>query len=81
MLDVSRTFFDIDVLYKYINWLSYHKINKLHLHLTDDNGWRIEIKNIQPLQKKELGEDLMRYFPQHLALEIKDTEDTIHKNN
>lgn len=52
MLDVSRTFFDIDVLYKYINWLSYHKINKLHLHLTDDNGWRIEIKKYPALTEK-----------------------------
>ena len=44
MLDVSRTFFDAKTVKQYINWLAYHKINKFHWHLTDDNGWRIEIK-------------------------------------
>lgn len=44
MLDVSRTFFDKATIINYMDWLSYHKINKFHWHLTDDNGWRIEIK-------------------------------------
>lgn len=52
MLDVSRTFFDIGVLYKYVDWLSYHKINTFHLHLSDDNGWRIEIKKYPLLTQK-----------------------------
>ncbi len=49
MLDVSRTFFDAKTVKQYINWLSYHKINKFHWHLTDDNGWRIEIKKYPKL--------------------------------
>ena len=44
MLDVSRTFYPIDVLKKYIDIISHYKINTFHLHLTDDQGWRIEIK-------------------------------------
>lgn len=43
-LDVSRHFFSIDYLKKFINVMSLYKFNKLHLHLTDDQGWRIEIK-------------------------------------
>lgn len=44
MLDVSRQFYDISQLKKYINWMAAHKFNVFHLHLTDDEGWRIEIK-------------------------------------
>jgi len=44
MLDVSRTFFPINLLKRYIDLFSELKLNVLHLHLTDDQGWRIEIK-------------------------------------
>lgn len=43
-LDVSRHFFDLDFIKKYIDLLAFHKMNKFHWHLTDDAGWRIEIK-------------------------------------
>ncbi|MES2112294.1 MAG: beta-N-acetylhexosaminidase [Bacteroidota bacterium] len=43
-LDVSRHFFSISYLKKFIDRLALYKMNKLHLHLTDDQGWRIEIK-------------------------------------
>lgn len=52
-LDVSRTFFDAETVKRYIDWMSHHKINKFHWHLTDDNGWRIEIKKYPKLT--ELG--------------------------
>ncbi len=42
-LDVARHFFTKEYIMQTIDWLSYYKINKLHLHLTDDQGWRIEI--------------------------------------
>jgi len=45
MLDVSRHFFDKDYIKEYITYLAYYKINYLHLHLSDDQGWRIEIKS------------------------------------
>ena len=52
-LDVSRHFFSIDYLKRLIDRLSLYKLNKLHLHLTDDQGWRVEIKKYPELT--ELG--------------------------
>ncbi|MEO6404653.1 MAG: family 20 glycosylhydrolase [Ferruginibacter sp.] len=43
-LDVSRHFFPVDYIKKYIDYLAMHKMNNFHWHLTDDQGWRIEIK-------------------------------------
>lgn len=44
MLDVSRHFFSLAYLRKYVDMMALYKMNKLHLHLSDDQGWRIEIK-------------------------------------
>jgi hexosaminidase len=49
MLDVSRHFFSKDYVKKYIDQLARYKYNMLHWHLTDDNGWRIEIKSYPKL--------------------------------
>lgn len=43
MLDVARHFFSVKDVKKYLDVLAYYKMNHLHLHLTDDQGWRIEI--------------------------------------
>ncbi|WP_460622032.1 glycoside hydrolase family 20 protein [Hymenobacter tenuis] len=43
-LDVSRHFFKVEFVKKYIDYLARHKMNTFHWHLTDDQGWRIEIK-------------------------------------
>jgi hexosaminidase len=43
-LDVARHFMPKEFVKKYIDLLALHKLNTLHLHLTDDQGWRIEIK-------------------------------------
>lgn len=43
-LDVSRHFFDVDFIKRYIDILALHKMNVFHWHLVDDQGWRIEIK-------------------------------------
>jgi len=48
-LDVSRHFFDISFVKKYIDFLALHKMNYFHWHLTDDHGWRIEIKRYPKL--------------------------------
>ncbi|NAY90387.1 family 20 glycosylhydrolase [Muricauda sp. JGD-17] len=45
MLDVARHFFTVEEVKKYIDLLAYYKYNMLHLHLSDDQGWRIEIKS------------------------------------
>ena len=44
MLDVSRHFFTPDEVKRYIDILALHNINRLHWHLSDDQGWRLEIK-------------------------------------
>ena len=44
MLDVARHFLPKEFVLKFIDLLALHKMNVLHLHLTDDQGWRIEIK-------------------------------------
>lgn len=43
-LDVCRHFFPVDYVKKYIDYIALHKMNRFHWHLTDDQGWRIEIK-------------------------------------
>ena len=45
MLDVSRHFFTVDEVKRLIDLAANYKINVLHLHLSDDQGWRIEIKS------------------------------------
>jgi hexosaminidase len=45
MLDVARHFIQVEDVKRYIDLISYYKINILHLHLSDDQGWRIEIKS------------------------------------
>ena len=44
MLDVSRHFYGLDFVKKQIDAMAYYKLNRLHIHLTDAAGWRIEIK-------------------------------------
>ncbi|MFI3267162.1 MAG: family 20 glycosylhydrolase [Rikenellaceae bacterium] len=44
MLDVSRHFYDANEVKKLLDMMAYYKLNKFHWHLTDDQGWRIEIK-------------------------------------
>lgn len=43
MLDVSRHFFSVDDVKRFMDLMSLYKLNRLHLHLSDDQGWRIEI--------------------------------------
>jgi hexosaminidase len=45
MLDVARHFFSVEDVKRYIDLISAYKMNVLHLHLSDDQGWRIEIKS------------------------------------
>jgi hexosaminidase len=45
MLDVARHFFSVEDVKRYIDLLAAYKLNVLHLHLSDDQGWRIEIKS------------------------------------
>ena len=50
-LDVARHFFPKPVVLRFIDLLAAHKLNRLHLHLTDDQGWRIESRRYPALQE------------------------------
>lgn len=49
LLDVARHFMPPEFLYRFVDLLALHKLNVLHLHLTDDQGWRIEIDGLPRL--------------------------------
>ncbi|NND16160.1 MAG: family 20 glycosylhydrolase [Eudoraea sp.] len=74
MLDVARHFFSVEDVKKYIDLLAYYKINVLHLHLTDDQGWRIEIKSWPKLTEiggsTEVGGEAGGFFTQDDYKEI-----------
>ena len=48
-MDVSRHFFNVDEVKRYLDVMEIHKLNTLHWHLTDDQGWRVEIKKYPKL--------------------------------
>lgn len=49
MLDVCRHFFTVDEIKRILDVMSYYKMNKFHWHLTEDQGWRVEIKKYPKL--------------------------------
>ncbi len=51
MLDVGRHFLPVSFIKKYLDYLALHKLNYFHWHLTEDQGWRIEIKKYPNLTK------------------------------
>ncbi|MEM8847524.1 MAG: family 20 glycosylhydrolase, partial [Bacteroidota bacterium] len=74
MLDVARHFFTVEEVKKYIDLIAYYKLNVLHLHLSDDQGWRIEIKSWPKLTeiggKTEVGGGSGGYYTQSDYQEI-----------
>lgn len=51
MMDACRHIWSVEFIKKFIDQLAYHKLNKFHWHLTEDQGWRIEIKKYPRLQE------------------------------
>jgi len=51
MLDVSRHFFTVAQIKDLLDLMAYYKLNRFHWHLTDDQGWRLEIKSYPKLTK------------------------------
>ena len=49
MIDVARHFFTVDEIKRQIDLAAQYKINRVHLHLSDDQGWRLEIKKYPEL--------------------------------
>jgi hexosaminidase len=74
MLDVARHFFGVDDVKRFIDMIAYYKMNALHLHLSDDQGWRIEIKSWPDLAIKggstEVGGGAGGYYTQEQYSEI-----------
>lgn len=48
-LDVARHFFEVDAVKKYLDLMAFYKMNRFHWHLSDDQGWRVEIKKYPEL--------------------------------
>jgi len=86
-LDVSRHFFPKEFIFRYIDYLAMYKMNTFHWHLTDDQGWRIEIKKYPLLTEagawrkgthqghssdEELLSDTIRYGGFYTQEEIKE---------
>jgi hexosaminidase len=74
MLDVARHFFSVDEVKRYIDLIALHKINRLHLHLSDDQGWRLEIKSWPELARhggaSEVGGGPGGYYTQEQYKEL-----------
>jgi len=68
-LDVGRHFFPIEFIKKYIDAMAIHKFNTFHWHLTEDQGWRIEIKkyprltSVGSIRQKTVKENMYSEFP------------------
>ena len=52
MIDPARHFIPIDDIKSFIDIMSFYKFNKLHIHLSDDEGWRVEIKGLPEINSK-----------------------------
>ena len=76
MLDVARHFFDVEEVKRYIDLMAHYKLNRLHLHLSDDQGWRIEIKSWPRLTevggRTQVGGKSGGYYTQEQYKEIVD---------
>ena len=75
LLDCGRHFFPPDVVKRQIDLLALHKVNRLHWHLTEDQGWRIEIKKYPELTKTgawRTEEDGSRYGGFYSQAEVRE---------
>jgi hexosaminidase len=74
MLDVARHFFPVRDIQRFIDVMAYHKLNRLHLHLSDDQGWRIQIQSRPHLTlhggKSQVGDGPGGYYTQEDYAEI-----------
>jgi hexosaminidase len=94
MLDVGRHFFSIDYVKQFIDYIALHRMNTFHWHLTEDQGWRIEIKKYPKLTEvgayrdgtiighyPGTGNDNIRYGGFYTQDEIKDVLDYAAKRH
>ncbi len=72
-LDVARHFFPVDSVKSYIDMMALHGLNRFHWHLTDDQGWRIEIKSRPQLSEtgsRRLGTIIGRTGPDYDTIPV-----------
>lgn len=71
-LDVCRHYFPVEFIKKYIDAMAIHKLNRFHWHLTDDQGWRIEIKKYPKLTEtgSKRAETLIGYYYERFPQEF-----------
>ncbi|MBD8079003.1 family 20 glycosylhydrolase [Cellulosimicrobium arenosum] len=67
-VDVARHFFDLDALCRVVDVIASYKLNVLHLHLTDDQGWRVESPSRPELVELSAGSDVSGGPGGHLSL-------------
>jgi len=84
LLDVCRHFFEVDVVKDYIDLLAFYKMNTLHWHLTEDQGWRIAIDSFPKLT--EIGawrteEDGSRYGGFYTKDQIREVVEYAHQRH
>src|SRR6185295_12158440 len=73
LLDVGRHFYTVEFVKKLLDLAAQYKINRFHWHLTDDQGWRIEIKRYPKLtQGKSLNPDDPEYVAYYTQEQIRD---------
>ncbi|MBS2098570.1 family 20 glycosylhydrolase [Carboxylicivirga linearis] len=96
MLDVARHFFSVDDVKQLIDLMAAYKLNNLHLHLSDDQGWRIEIKSWPKLTEigsttavngdkggyytQEQYKEIVRYAKEHFITIIPEIDMPGHTN-
>lgn len=96
MLDVARHFFEVETVKRFIDYIALYKMNVLHLHLTDDQGWRIEIESWPNLAKhggstevgggeggyftKEDYKEIVRYAADHHIMIVPEVDMPGHTN-
>ncbi|NVO21264.1 MAG: beta-N-acetylhexosaminidase [Bacteroidetes bacterium] len=76
-VDLARHMFTKEYLLKVIDWMAYYKLNKLHLHLTDDQGWRIQIDQYPLLTETGAWRDFNSYDSTCLELAKTDPSYTL----
>ena len=59
-LDVARNFFAKEEIFKLLEIMAMYKLNNLHMHLTDDEGWRLEIADLPELTKVRLNKSFQK---------------------
>lgn len=64
--DIGRNFYGIDKLKQLLDWMAYFKLNRLHLNLTEDEGWRIEIPTLPELTQIGSRRGFTRDESEHL---------------